>query len=99
GEESINQNEPTWYRRGCIVSNHNSQFETRLVDKFYPDAFYKIDKVFAVENHFVSEAFINMQFLNKNAINKPSDNDTNKLYNLKLAQTVGLNIPKTIVSN
>lgn len=88
-----NIQEKSWYRRGSVF-----RVEDRLIEDRAGDI-GPILKSYHTENNFVYEAFLDKTFDPLFTINAATDNDTNKIINLRRALVHDIEIPDTLVSN
>lgn len=87
-----------WYRRGYINIKFTNLFdilkEAKPTDPFY----FNLHRYLSTENHVVLSCIYNMIYRLK-GFGKFHENETNKLENLMIAKSVGLNIPSTVISS
>ena len=88
-EEMEGKNTTFWNRRSIPL---HYQFDLNSIDKIILNDFFKN------EFKYINEA-VNLYFEDHNCLNKYKDNNTNKIYNLFVAQSFKLKIPDTLVTN
>lgn len=88
-EEIEGKNITFWNRRSIPL---HYQFDLNSIDKIMLNDFFKN------EFKYINEA-VNLYFEDHNCLNKYRDNNTNKIYNLFVAQSCKLKIPDTLVTN
>lgn len=89
---TLSQITGVWYRRGWFQVGHSSKLNALPIE-LRKKVLNQLDSDLSSLNGFLSK------MLFSGAVNKPSDNELNKLEALRLASSLGLSIPPTIVTS